>query len=86
LAEALTKVGLLGIKVWICRGEVYGKRDLAPSFQKEFTRKGGDGSQNDRSDKPFKKRRGDRDFRDRDRGDRGDRRDRRDRDRNKTNR
>ena len=24
-AEALTKVGLLGIKVWICRGEVYGK-------------------------------------------------------------
>ena len=23
-AEALTKVGLLGIKVWICRGEVYG--------------------------------------------------------------
>ena len=30
--EALTKVGLLGIKVWICRGEVYGKRDLAPNF------------------------------------------------------
>ncbi len=28
LAEALTKVGLLGIKVWICTGEVYGKRDL----------------------------------------------------------
>ena len=32
LAEALTKTGLLGVKVWICRGEVYGKRDLAPSF------------------------------------------------------
>ncbi len=31
-AEALTKVGLIGIKVWICRGEVYGKKDLAPSF------------------------------------------------------
>ena len=31
-AEALTKVGILGIKVWICKGEVYGKRDLAPSF------------------------------------------------------
>ena len=30
--EALTKVGLLGIKVWICRGEVYGKKDLAPNF------------------------------------------------------
>ncbi len=32
LAEALTKVGLLGIKVWICRGEIYGKKDLAPDF------------------------------------------------------
>lgn len=30
LAEALTKVGLLGVKVWICNGEVYGKRDLSP--------------------------------------------------------
>ena len=38
--EALTKVGLLGIKVWICRGEVYGKKDLAPNFaqQKETGR------------------------------------------------
>ena len=34
-AEALTKVGLLGIKVWICRGEVYGKRDLTPNFAQE---------------------------------------------------
>ena len=32
LAEALTKVGLLGVKVWICKGEVYGKKDLAPQF------------------------------------------------------
>ncbi|MEG1574029.1 MAG: 30S ribosomal protein S3 [Bacteroidales bacterium] len=32
LGEALTKVGLVGIKVWICRGEIYGKKDLAPSF------------------------------------------------------
>ncbi|MBO6256352.1 MAG: 30S ribosomal protein S3, partial [Bacteroidaceae bacterium] len=32
LAEALTKVGIQGVKVWICRGEVYGKRDLAPNF------------------------------------------------------
>lgn len=31
-AEAITKVGVIGIKVWICRGEVYGKRDLAPNF------------------------------------------------------
>jgi small subunit ribosomal protein S3 len=31
LAEALTKVGLLGIKVWIFKGEIYGKRDLSPN-------------------------------------------------------
>ena len=34
-AEALTKVGLLGIKVWICRGEVYEKRDLTINFAQE---------------------------------------------------
>ena len=41
--EALTKVGLLGIKVWICKGEVYGKRDLAPNFtpEKDFGRGNG---------------------------------------------
>ena len=33
--EALTKVGLLGIKVWICRGEVYGKADLTPNFSQD---------------------------------------------------
>ena len=33
--EALTKVGLLGIKVWICRGEVYNKVDLTPNFTQE---------------------------------------------------
>ena len=40
LAEALTKVGLLGIKVWICRGEKFGKQDLTPNFsqQKEAAR------------------------------------------------
>lgn len=30
-AEALTKMGLLGIKVWICKGEIYGKPDLSPN-------------------------------------------------------
>lgn len=30
LGEALTKTGLIGIKVWICRGEIYGKKDLSP--------------------------------------------------------
>ncbi len=32
IVPALTKVGLIGIKVWICRGEVYGKVDLAPNY------------------------------------------------------
>lgn len=32
LAEADTKVGRIGVKVWICNGEVYGKRDLAPNI------------------------------------------------------
>ncbi len=32
LVEALTKVGLLGVKVWICKGEIYGKRDLSPNI------------------------------------------------------
>ena len=45
LAEALTKVGLLGIKVWICRGEKFGKQDLTPNFsqQKETGRGGNNG-------------------------------------------
>ena len=30
-AEALTTYGQLGIKVWICKGEVYGKRELVPN-------------------------------------------------------
>lgn len=33
--ETLTKVGLLGVKVWICRGEIYNKVDLAPNFAQE---------------------------------------------------
>lgn len=45
LVEAHTKVGVVGVKVWICRGEVYGKRDLAPNFTntgKEGRPAGGD--------------------------------------------
>src|SRR6056297_1926200 len=38
-AEALTKVGLIGIKVWICRGEIYGKPDLSPNIG--MSKKGG---------------------------------------------
>lgn len=45
LAEALTKTGMIGVKVWICRGEIYGKRDLSPnvgaknSGKKKFNKK-----------------------------------------------
>lgn len=47
LVEAHTKVGVIGVKVWICRGEVYGHRDLAPNFaaQKEGGRPAQQGGQ-----------------------------------------
>ena len=44
--EALTKTGLIGIKVWICKGEIYGKPDLSPAFntkEKGGQRSGGRG-------------------------------------------
>ncbi|MBP7245223.1 MAG: 30S ribosomal protein S3 [Bacteroidia bacterium] len=59
LSEALTTYGLIGIKVWICKGEVFGKRDLSPNVGIASTSKGGGGGE----------KRGDRN----DRGDRGDR-------------
>ena len=54
-AEALTKVGLLGIKVWICRGEVYGKRDLAPDFNQEKNSARGNGKNGGRKFRNKKK-------------------------------
>jgi len=32
IAEAHTTYGRIGVKVWICLGEVYGKRDLSPNL------------------------------------------------------
>jgi len=32
-AEAQTTYGKLGVKVWICRGEIYGKVDLSPEVE-----------------------------------------------------
>ncbi len=32
LREAQTVYGKIGIKVWICKGEVFGKRDLSPNI------------------------------------------------------
>ena len=48
LSEALTQYGLIGIKVWICRGEVYGKRDLMLHFKSQ---KGGKKVGNNRGPK-----------------------------------
>ena len=63
LAEAQTVYGKIGVKVWICKGEVLAKRDLNPNFI------GGKNEPGERGRGPER--------RDRDRG--GDRRDRRDR-------
>jgi len=58
LGEALTKVGLIGVKVWICRGEIYGKKDLAPNFTvtKELGHRNDNPAAGGR-DKNFKRRR-----------------------------
>ncbi len=34
LVEAQTVYGKIGVKVWICKGEVLGKRDLSPNLEK----------------------------------------------------
>jgi small subunit ribosomal protein S3 len=41
LSEAQTVYGKLGIKVWLCRGEIYGKRDLSPNVGIEARNEGG---------------------------------------------
>lgn len=42
LVEAHTTYGRIGVKVWICNGEVYGKRDLSPNVgSKQKGPKGG---------------------------------------------
>ena len=44
LTEAQTVYGKIGIKVWICKGEVLGKRDLSPNAgaEKAKNERGGD--------------------------------------------
>ncbi|QFQ13233.1 30S ribosomal protein S3 [Pseudoprevotella muciniphila] len=60
LTEAHTKVGVLGIKVWICRGEVYGKRDLAPNFQQNDKNNGRQGGGRGRGNRDARRRNNDR--------------------------
>ena len=45
LKEAQTVYGKLGIKVWICKGEVLGKRDLSPNVGVDTGGKRGRGGQ-----------------------------------------
>ena len=41
LSEAHTKLGRIGVKVWICRGEIFGKRDLSPNIGQGRNKPGG---------------------------------------------
>ena len=52
ISEAQTVYGIIGIKVWIFKGEVYGKRDLSPNIVGD----GGLGARK-RNDVPKRKRR-----------------------------
>ena len=72
IAEALTVYGKIGVKVWICKGEVYGKRDLSPNAgvaSAEGSRGGNSRGGNDRRSAGDRPRGGDR-RNDRPRGDR----------------
>jgi small subunit ribosomal protein S3 len=40
LGEAMTKTGLIGVKVWICKGMVYGNPDLSPNVSPKQSRNG----------------------------------------------
>ncbi len=42
VAEAHTSYGRIGVKVWICRGEIFGKRDLSPNVGLMKEKKGGE--------------------------------------------
>jgi small subunit ribosomal protein S3 len=43
LIEAHTTYGRIGVKVWICKGEIYGKPDLTAHFDQEKKKQGGAG-------------------------------------------
>lgn len=59
LKEAQTVYGKIGIKCWICRGEVYGKRDLSPNVgvTKKETQPGSE--RNERGERNDRRERGD---------------------------
>jgi small subunit ribosomal protein S3 len=53
ITEAQTVYGKIGIKVWVCKGEVYGKRDLSPitGTAPKAEQGTGDGGGNRRNDR-----------------------------------
>ncbi|UZD22129.1 30S ribosomal protein S3 [Algoriphagus halophytocola] len=57
LSEALTVYGIIGIKVWIFKGEVYGKRDLSPNQGAGNEGKGSRNSGPKRNDGPRRRKR-----------------------------
>ena len=52
LKEAQTVYGKIGVKVWICRGEVFGKRDLSPNVGVSAGSGAPRSEQGGRSDRP----------------------------------
>ena len=50
LKEALTVYGLIGIKVWICKGEILGKPDLSPNVGSKDQKGGRGGNRGGRRD------------------------------------
>ncbi|WP_128545612.1 30S ribosomal protein S3 [Larkinella soli] len=69
ISEAQTVYGKIGIKVWVFKGELYGKRDLSPAAQMSAAQQDRGGDRGDR--------RGDRGDRRGERGGEGERGDRR---------
>lgn len=55
IAEAQTTYGKIGVKVWICKGEVYGKRDLSPNVGMATVSKGKVTEGRERSDRGDRK-------------------------------
>jgi small subunit ribosomal protein S3 len=51
-SEAHTTYGRIGIKVWICKGEVYGKRDLSPNVGVAARKEQGSGAAGGRERRP----------------------------------
>ncbi|MDX8577001.1 30S ribosomal protein S3 [Elizabethkingia sp. HX WYD] len=50
-AEAHTTYGRLGVKVWIMKGEVYGKRELSPLVGQQQKKGSGGGNRGDRDNR-----------------------------------